>query len=218
MKKILLTLAIAGLCLGTAAAQSADCTKAKATDCQTKTKAETVAVQEKACASKQATLAAGVDGRKAGDRFRHLLAVGADDAQAAGAFGDEHLAVRQERHAPRVDEPFGDGDDLEGHIGLLLGRARLPGECRLLIRRVRWTRVQSVLGPSAGRATAAPAAGRGTGRRTCWWSTGLLSGHIQRGAEGKRNCHRKHSVHHQISVCTNRMIMSREGIAGPRPG
>ena len=61
----------------------------------------------------QAALAARVNRRQAGHRLRHLLAVGADHAQPSRLLGDEHLAVGQERQAPRVDEPFGDGDDVE---------------------------------------------------------------------------------------------------------
>ena len=69
----------------------------------------------------QAALAARVHRRQTGHRLGHLLAVGAHDAQPAGPLGDEHLAVGQEREAPRVDQPFGDGLDVERDVELLLG-------------------------------------------------------------------------------------------------
>ena len=93
------------------------------------------------------------------------LAVGADDAQPAGLLGDQHLAVGQERQAPRVVQPFGDGHDVERDVGLPLGRAGLAGERRLLVRRVRWARVHPVLRAASGRATAAAGARGRAGRR-----------------------------------------------------
>ena len=77
-----------------------------------------------------------------------------DDAQPAGLLGHEHLAAGQERQAPGVLEPLGDGDDVEGDVLLGFGRARLAGERRRLVRRVRRTRVDARLrclrGPRAG--------------------------------------------------------------------
>ena len=76
----------------------------------------------------QPALAAGVDRRHARDRLGLEHAV-PDDAQAAGALGDQDVAVRQERHAPRMLEPAHHGDQLErrllGGDRPLLGRARL---------------------------------------------------------------------------------------------
>ena len=108
----------------------------------------------------QAALSARINLGKARHWFRHRLAIGTDHTQAARTLCDEHLAVWQERHAPRVDEPFGHRDDVEGDTELLLGRTRLSGECRLLIRGVRRALVQPVLGSASGRAATATAGGR----------------------------------------------------------
>ena len=87
----------------------------------------------------QAALAARVDRRKPGDGLGQLP-VGGDDAQAARPLGHEHLAVRQERHAPRILERAGDRDDVERDVRLLLGRVGLTRERGLLVGAVRRTR------------------------------------------------------------------------------
>ena len=104
----------------------------------------------------QAALLPRVDRGEAGHRLRHLLAVGADDAQPSRPLGDEHLAVGQEREAPRVDEPFGHRHDVEGDVELLLRRARLPAERRLLGRTVRWTDVHPVFRSATWRGPTLP--------------------------------------------------------------
>src|SRR5690606_24202967 len=59
----------------------------------------------------QAALTHRSDRRHTRDRVRHLAVT--DDAQLTAALRDEHVAVRQPRDAPRVDEALGDGHDAE---------------------------------------------------------------------------------------------------------
>ena len=88
----------------------------------------------------QAALAAREHRGQSGHR-RRQLAVGAEHAQPAGPLGDQHLAARQERHAPRILQAFDDGDDVEGDVELLLGRVGLSGKRRLLFGIVRRPRI-----------------------------------------------------------------------------
>ena len=63
----------------------------------------------------QAALPARVDRRHAGDRRPDLAARG-DDAQAPGLLGDEQVAVGQRLDRPRILEPAGEHDDVEGDV------------------------------------------------------------------------------------------------------
>ena len=77
-----------------------------------------------------AALALRAHGGHSGHRRRQQLAA-ADDAQRAGviagaALRDEHVAVRQPSHAPRIAQAFGDRHDLEGLAGRA-GRLRQRG-------------------------------------------------------------------------------------------
>ena len=81
----------------------------------------------------QAALAARVHGRQPGDRLR-LGAVGIHHPQPARPLGHEHPAVGQERYPPRVLQALGHRDHVELDVELLLGRARLAGDGRLLRR------------------------------------------------------------------------------------
>ena len=58
-----------------------------------------------------------------------------------------------------LTQPLGHRDDVEGDVELLLRRARLPGERRLLAFSVRWTGVHPDLGPAPGGPPAGGAAG-----------------------------------------------------------
>ena len=86
---------------------------------------------------------------KPGDR-RRKLAVGRQHSQASGALGDQHLAARQERHAPRVLQPFGHGDHIERDAGFLFGRVGLAGKRGLLFRVVGRTRIDALAAEMRG--------------------------------------------------------------------
>ena len=59
-----------------------------------------------------ARFAGPIGGRSAGDGLRIENAV-ADDAQAAGALGDQHVAIGKKRQAPGIFERLGDHDDAD---------------------------------------------------------------------------------------------------------
>ncbi len=106
----------------------------------------------------QSTLTPRIDHRQTGDRLRHRLAIGADDAQATWTLGDEHATVGEPRHAPWVDKTFGHRDNVEGDIELLFGRTVLTGERRLLVWCIGWALVQSVFGAASRRSETTTAA------------------------------------------------------------
>ena len=79
----------------------------------------------------EAALALAEDLGGAGDGVGER-AVGCDDAQPAGALGDEVAAVGQERDAPGVLEAVGDGARRASATSeAAAGRAGLPGEGRV---------------------------------------------------------------------------------------
>ena len=96
------------------------------------------------------------NGRHTGDRRRIEHAV-AHDAQPARAFRHEHVAVRQERHAPRMIEVLGDDRDVNA---ALLGREvpRAVAESRCL-RAAAAGRRRSRAAPQPAGGAAAGAAG-----------------------------------------------------------
>jgi len=57
---------------------------------------------------KQAALADGDHRRHAGNGLGVEPAIGSDQAQPAGTFGDQLAAIRQESQAPGVFQAFGD--------------------------------------------------------------------------------------------------------------
>ena len=80
----------------------------------------------------QAALAAREHGGHAGDR-RRQRAVGADHAQAAGAFSHEHLAAWKEGQAPGILQALGHRDHVEGHVRLRFRGVGLARQRRLLL-------------------------------------------------------------------------------------
>ena len=71
----------------------------------------------------QAALPLRIDAGQAVDRLRIERAVLRQHAQTAGALGDQHASIGQERQRPRVGQARGDRDDpdpvvLGGDLGL----------------------------------------------------------------------------------------------------
>jgi len=141
------------------------------------------------CDVEQSALATRVDHWQSFDGFRHRLAVCADDAQSSRPLGHEHASIGQPRHPPGVHESFSHRDDVERDVEFLLGHAMLPGEGRLLIRRVRWALVQSIFGTASGRSEAsAAAAATWCGRRCAWCRRcGLLRREVKSGTKQECN-------------------------------
>ena len=53
------------------------------------------------------------DSRHATERLRMEPAIGIDQTQAAGSFGDQHPSIRQERQPPRVFQAFSHRDGVK---------------------------------------------------------------------------------------------------------
>ncbi len=73
----------------------------------------------------EAALSLARDGRNAVDAFA-LLSVGGDEIERAGLLGNQHPAVRQERHRPGRFE-VGDHLHLKRQVRRLLGRVGVLG-------------------------------------------------------------------------------------------
>ena len=93
---------------------------------------------------------------RSGHRLR-VEGAAAHDAQLPGLFRDEHVAVRQERHAPRRREPLEHRGDADRRANRFddLRRVGKRQRRRTLESSRRWSLSSSALSPSCGRLSAA---------------------------------------------------------------